>query len=106
MSDKEEYARRRAAIRRQFGNLYDFLLALLFEVDPVGINFETNADEYKPEVDTILPRLRDGQSVDDVQRIIHEEFVRWFGVESAGPAAKYLTAARRLHAELDRRRLS
>jgi hypothetical protein len=106
MSEKEEYARRRAAIRRQFGSLYDFLLALLFVVDPVGINFETNADEYEPEVDTILPRLNDSQTVDDLQRIVHEEFVRWFGDETAGPASTYSIVARRLHAELDRRRLS
>ena len=106
MSDREEFARRRAAIRQKFGSLYDFLLALLFDVDPVGINFETNNDEYEPEVDTILPRLGGRQTVEELQRVIHEEFVRWFGVEIAGPAERYATVARRLHAELDRRRLT
>jgi hypothetical protein len=106
VSEKEEYARRRAEIRRRFGTLYDFLLALLFEVDPAGINFETNTDEYEPEVDTILPRLEGNQTVDDLQRLIHEEFVRWFAVERAGPPTKYSSIARRLYAELDRRRFS
>ena len=106
MGDKERYAERRAALRQRFGSLYDFVLDLLFEVDPAGINFETNTDEYEPEVDTILPRLRDDQTVEELQRIVHEEFMRSFGVETAGSAEKYVAIARRLHAELDRRRLS
>ena len=106
VGDKERFEQRRAALRQRFGSLYDFILGLLFEVDPIGINFETNADEYEPEVDTILPRLEEGKTVEDLQRIVHEEFVRWFGAETAGAAAKYMGIARRLHAELERRRLS
>ena len=75
MTDKERHERRRADLRRRFGSLYDFVLALLFEVDPVGINFETNTDEYEPEVDTILPRLESGLAVQDLQNVVHEEFV-------------------------------
>jgi hypothetical protein len=105
VGDKERYEQRRAALRQRFGSLYDFVLQLLFEVDPVGINFDTNTDEYEPEVDTILPRLGDGQTVDDLQRIVHEEFVRWFGIETAGASEKYAGIARQLHSELERRRL-
>jgi hypothetical protein len=101
---KEQNQARRAELRREFGSLYDFLLALLFEADPIGINFETNDDEYEPEVMTILPRLKEASGVKDLQRTVHEEFVRWFGAESAGPAAKYGEIARRLQAELDRRK--
>jgi hypothetical protein len=106
MTDKENYEFRRAELRRQFGTLYEFLSALLFEVDPAGINFETNTDEYEPEVGTVLPRLRNTQTVQEVQVIVHEEFVRWFGVATAGPVERYAAIARRIHAELDRRRLS
>jgi hypothetical protein len=59
VTEKEKYKRRRAELRVRFGSLYDFLLALLFEVDPAGINFETNTDEYEPEVDTILSTSRE-----------------------------------------------
>jgi hypothetical protein len=30
---------------------------LLFEADPMGINFGDNADEYDPETSSILPRI-------------------------------------------------
>jgi hypothetical protein len=106
VGDKERYAERRAVLRQRYGSLYEFVLELLFEVDPAGINFETNTDEYEPEVDTILPRLQDDQTVDDLQRIVHEEFTRWFGAETAGTVDNYLGVARRLHSELERRRLS
>jgi hypothetical protein len=47
-----------------------------------------NSGEYDPEVGTILPRLEEARSVDDVQRIIHEEFIQWFG-NSTGSICRY-----------------
>ena len=57
---------------------------ILFRHDPIGINFEDNRDEYDPEVDTILPRLKEARDADDVQSIVYEEFVRWFDEKIAG----------------------
>lgn len=67
--------------------------ALLFYEDPIGINFETNTDEYRPEAQTIVIRLPEATSPDDMQRIVYEEFVRWFGQETAGPVERYGVAA-------------
>ena len=65
--------------RDRFQGLFDDLSALLFRHDPIGINFDTNADEYDPEVRTILPRLPACRSEADVLRVVIEEFRRWFG---------------------------
>jgi len=62
--------------------------AILFRHDPMGINFEDNTDEYDPEVGTILPRLRDCRSPEQVRRVTHEEFLRWFG-GGVGDEQKY-----------------
>ncbi|MCI0344864.1 MAG: hypothetical protein L0221_05385 [Chloroflexi bacterium] len=62
---------------------------MLFIHDPIGINYEENTDEYDPEVATILPRLRTAQTPADVVSIVHEEFVRWFNAEIAGPPERY-----------------
>jgi hypothetical protein len=85
-------------MKKQYGNLYSQVAAILFEADPVGINVGFNTDEYEPEVSTILPRLRECSSAADVQRVLLEEFTRWFSAEVvkpevsrdqyAGPAAK------------------
>jgi hypothetical protein len=65
----------------------------LFQHDPIGINFEDNSDEHRPEAETIALRRREAHSVDDVRRITHEEFVRWFDPKSAGPESRYQPVA-------------
>lgn len=67
--------------------------ALLFRHDPIGINFEENTDEYRAEAQTIILRLPEASSADDVRRIVHEEFVRWFDPQIAGPAQRYSAIA-------------
>ena len=69
--------------------LFDRIAAILFEADPMGINFGTDTDEYEPEVATILPRLHEAGSAQEVERIVHEEFCRWFDAEDVGPPQNY-----------------
>jgi hypothetical protein len=88
-TERERIQASRRAIRRQYGDLYDRALRILFDADPVGINFGHNADEYEPEVDTVLPRRRTCTSAADVQRVVHEEFCRWFDVDLAGEPERY-----------------
>ena len=83
----------RAAVQRQFGTLFDEVTAILFRLDPIGINFGHNTDEYKSEVSTILPRMESATSEQDARRIIHEEFVKWFNARTAGPQERYASAA-------------
>ncbi len=66
-------------LKGRYKKLYYCISAILFENDLQGINFGSNDDEYEPEVGTILPRLKEAQSITDVQRIVHEEFGVWFG---------------------------
>lgn len=86
MTEADELRARRKVLRDEYRGLYDRLAAILFEEDPVGISFEDNTDEYEPEVDSILPRLRVCRTATDVQTVVHEEFVRWFDVDTAGPS--------------------
>jgi len=74
----ERTAIERQAVQHDYPALFSELSAAFFEVDPVGINFDTNIDEYDPEVGTVLPRLAGAHSVDDVDMILREEFSRWF----------------------------
>lgn len=85
---REEILEERRRLRADYRHLFDEVESLLFRHDPIGINFETNTDEYDPEVGTILPRLRTCTCVEDVCRVAHEEFIRWFG-DDAGPRERY-----------------
>jgi hypothetical protein len=86
---REDILAARRRLRAEYGKLFDSVAALLFRKDPIGINFETNTGEYEPEAETILPRLRTCQSADDVRHVVHQEFVRWFGPDTAGPPEHY-----------------
>jgi hypothetical protein len=69
-------------------------LRLLREADPIGLIAVGAPDhEYEPEAGTLVPRLREAASTADVQRIVHQEFVRWFGEDIAGPFESYADVA-------------
>jgi hypothetical protein len=68
---------------------YDILVAAVAhaieQADPIGLlAMGSPADEYSCEVGTIVPRVSKASSLLEVRRIVHEEFVRWFGTEMAG----------------------
>ena len=81
-------------MKAKYGSLYNRVTTLLFEADPIGINFDENTDEYDSETSSIVPRLTTARTVDDVQTIVHEEFCRWFGPKDAGPRDKYRDVSR------------
>ena len=78
-------------LKLRYRSLHQRLTELLYRHDPVGLAaLGSPKDEYEPEVGTILPRLREAKSKDDVRRIVHEEFVHWFEAqETAGPESAY-----------------
>lgn len=87
--------RRQESLKAAYGILYTEVSRLLHGADPIRlIEIGAPDDEYDPEVSTILPRLREARSSDDVQRIVHEEFIRWFDAEIAGPATDYGAVAK------------
>jgi hypothetical protein len=87
--------RRQKVARRRYGAFFERASEIFFRHDPMGIAFDDNTDEYDPEVATILSRLRTAKSADDVRRIVHEEFGRWFdGFQ--GPESRYAAVAEEL----------
>lgn len=84
-------------LKGRYKKLYYCISEILFENDLQGINFGTNDDEYEPEVGTILPRLAETETIEDVQRVVYEEFGHWFGepgdIEDYAVVAKEIWAA-------------
>ena len=86
---REQILEERRQLKAEYGELFDSITALLSRHDPIGINFEVNPDEYQTETGTILPRLCSCESSSDVLRVVHEEFSRWFGTDTAGSIERY-----------------
>jgi hypothetical protein len=67
------------------------------DADPIGLlKGGAPADEYSPEIGAIVPRVRNAQSVDEITAVLHEEFVRWFGNDTAGRRQAYEAPARQI----------
>ena len=63
------------------------------DADPMGLpEGGAHTDEYSPEIGTFLPRVVNAESVDETTAVLHEEFVRWFGNDTAGPRQNLLFA--------------
>ena len=79
-SVRETEQRRTARKRYQahYRALYDALLEILFQLDPIGVH-QDDADRFVPELATMLPRLREARIADDIEQIVLEELLRWYG---------------------------
>jgi hypothetical protein len=96
VSDRRErggYSPEREAIKQQYGTLFTSISDALFKADPIGINYDTNTDEYEPEARTIILRLSSAKSEEDVQSIVYEDFRRWFAPVNVGPREKYASVS-------------
>src|SRR5258708_27143011 len=82
---REEILEERRRLKVEYRHLFGQVESLLFRHDPVGINFETNIDEYDPGVGTILPRLRAWSGAERARNV--GPFVRMPPKPSTGTAS-------------------
>jgi hypothetical protein len=91
---REQIQEARRQARATYGELFDATAALFFRHDPIGISFENpNIDEYALEAETILPRLGNCKSSEQSLQVVHQEFVRSFYADTAGPPERYAEIA-------------
>ena len=90
----------RDELMRRYGVAGQRLTDILFDEDPALVNYEVNIAEYEPEVRTILPRLRNCRSSEEVEQILREELWTWFGYHALVSTAKYQSMAQRVWDEV------
>lgn len=83
--------------RRDYAALLSGINALLWEADPIGLApGNPSTDEYRPEAEAILSRIDEVRAPRDMERVVHEEFVRFFGLRLAGPHRRFRGVAQRI----------
>ncbi len=94
-------------MKARYQSLVAAVARAIDDADPIGLlEGGAPADEYSPEIGTIVPRVVNAQNAADVAAILHEEFQRWFGDDTAGPRQAYEAPAVRIWgALLEYRRL-
>src|SRR6266536_2947604 len=93
MSENEERSAARKRLQAQYRALYDEVVDIMFEIDPIGVHVHHSADKFVPEATSILARLRDARFAEDVENIVQQELRRWYG--RADSAARILRASAR-----------
>ena len=76
--------------------LYEQVLSVFDELDIIGYIHWGAYDEYETEAQTVLLRLADWGSVDELQKIIAEEFAWWELLEVQYDLPVWKVAARRI----------
>jgi hypothetical protein len=83
-------------LKNEYKEIYQQVTNILQKHDPVGIIFDDNADEYDPELSTILPKLKHCKSEREVLELVHQAFVKWFSESIAGPRTRYEQIAKEI----------
>ena len=63
--------------------------AIILKYDPMQIGSAVEADEYDLEAATILSRIKEVHSKEELTDIVYEEFQSWYGKEAVGSREKY-----------------
>ena len=79
MSENEQRRAPRKRLQAQYRALYDEVVDILFEADPIGVHAHHNVEKFVPEATSILARLRDARFAEDVENIVQQELRRWYG---------------------------
>ena len=82
-------AEERLRVKEEYGQLFSEVATIFFEHDPLGVNYETNTDEYDGEAGSILARIKEAESVSDIRRIVYEELAAWFHKDMVGKEERY-----------------
>ena len=79
MSENAERRAARKLLQVQYRALYDAVVDILFEIDPIGVHGDHDVEKFVPEATSILARLRDARLAEDVESIVQQELRRWYG---------------------------
>ncbi len=77
-NDSDNWESLEMKIRAQHPFLLKELSSILFESDPMCLNFGNNNDEYDPEAVSIISELSEEQRPEDVADIVIVQFRNWF----------------------------
>ena len=67
--------------------------AILLKYDPMHVGSVAETDEYDLEAATILSRIKEVHTKEELADIVYEEFQSWYGREEVGDKETYVQMA-------------
>jgi hypothetical protein len=86
--EKETVEQYRVRRIKERGPIFNSICEILFQCDPVGLNFDENIDEYEGEAILIEKELNKIKNINDLSEIINSIFTQQF-TEKIGSENKY-----------------
>ncbi len=84
-------------LKKNYRIRYSNVREILNNEDPIGLQAAgCPKDEYDPEISSILPKIDSCNTVEEMQEMIHKEFVSLFDDSTAGPVERYKKIAEQI----------
>jgi hypothetical protein len=95
-------------VKQSHADIFFSVREIINTHDPIGlIAIGAPEDEYDPEVKTIVFQLKNVYTIEQIQDLVYQEFMRWFNEKSiVGERESYLEMAKDLHHVLHFREIS
>jgi hypothetical protein len=91
-------------LQKEYGNFYRAVSDILFRHNPMELDGKHNTGDYDPEVDMLLSRIREAESLSALQELLFEVFLNNFGEENCGGKERYNVAALEIWKAYERHR--
>jgi hypothetical protein len=76
-------------MKKKNRSLHLDISAILLKYDPMKIGAAVESDEYDLEAATILSRIKEVHSKEELTDIVYEEFQSWYGKDAVGERDLY-----------------
>jgi hypothetical protein len=80
-------------LQKRYGSFYRAVSDILFRHNPMELDGKRNTGEYDPEIDALLSRIQEAESLDVLHDLLFEVFRTDFGEENCGGRERYEAAA-------------
>ena len=95
-------------VKQSHADIFFSVREIISKHDPIGLMaIGAPEDEYDPEVKTIVYQIKNVHTLEQIQDLLHQEFMRWLNEKSiVGERESYLEMAKDLHHLLRIREIS
>ena len=104
MQPEIEARQRHRTLQKEYGRFYRVVSDTLFRHNPMDLDGKCNTGEYDPEIDGLLSRIQEAESLNGLLDLLFEVFRTDFGEENCGDRERYELAALEIWKAYERHR--
>jgi hypothetical protein len=91
-------------LQKEYGSFYRAVSDILFRHNIMDLDGKHNTGDYDPEVDLLLLRIREADTLEGLHGLLYQVFLNAFGEENCGSKDRYDGAAAEIWKAYERHR--